>query len=53
MSIHSKSLYRSIKRIQTPPTNDETKNTQTYKFFQKIISDNILLLQDETSIIIQ
>lgn len=49
MTSHPKSSYRNIKRIQTL-TNDETKITQAYEFFQNIISKNILLLKDEKGI---
>lgn len=51
MTIHTKS-YRIIKRIRTP-INEETKNTQTYEFFQKIISTSIILLKNEKGIIQQ
>lgn len=52
MTSNSKSAYRNIKRIETP-TNNETKRRQSYEFFQKIISKNILLLKDEKSILKQ
>lgn len=49
MSSRVKTSYRKIKRIRTP-VDDESKNTQTYEFFQKIIATSILLLKDEKGI---
>lgn len=52
MTSHTKLPYRKIKRIGTP-INDETKNTKTYEFFQKLISSFILILKNEKGIIKQ